>query len=370
MVAQHPVAGKPAKGNEVPPVSYLKWYIPRLKEMRPHNLSFSGLQFPWELGEFEDVWKNHRGPGVDDREIVSGMYDVPVENILLTHGATQAISIAISAASRGGKVAVEMPSYGPLSQTARILGLETIVVRREPGKNEWIINREEWESVLSQVDLLMICPQLNPVGWTYTDSDRRWLLSKCKEKDVRIISDEVYSGADRNWVPFFKESEDCVSISSFTKIHGLGEIRYGWMIASKEIIQNAENTFHNLAGIMSSPVIRIANRVKDRLNEPVELIEYYREKNLPVLENVLRRLGIEWTAPPYGVFGAFRIPNVNTMQMIDTIGKEHGLLAVPGCMFDSGLEEWLRVGWSIDPESFAKAAEVLEIVIRTAMDIT
>ena len=58
------------------------------------------------------------------------------------------------------------------------------------------------------------------------------------------------------------------------------------------------------------------------------------------------------------------------MEMIDTIGKEFGLLAVPGCMFDSGLDDWLRVGWSIDPSSFTKAVEVLEKVIIKAMDIT
>ena len=35
-----------------------------------------------------------------------------------------------------------------------------------------------------------------------------------------------------------------------------------------------------------------------------------------------------------------------------------------------GLEEWLRVGWSIDKESFSEAVEVLETVISKAMDIT
>ena len=121
---------------------------------------------------------------------------------------------------------------------------------------------------------------------------------------------------------------------------------------------------------MSSPVIRVADRIKDRLHEPVDLIEYYREMNLPILEQCLSRLGIEWNPPPYGVFGAFRIPGIDTMEMIDTIGKEFGLLAVPGCMFDSGLDDWLRVGWSIDPESFAAAVNVLENVLRTAMDIS
>ena len=370
MAGNYPTTGGPARGSEIPPVSYLQWYIPRLKENRKHNLSFSGLQFPWELEGIEDVWKDHRGPGIDERELVAKMYGVSVDKVHLCMGATQGIALAISAASRGGKVAVEMPSYGPVSQTARILGLETVAVRRITTSTAWIIDRDEWSLVLESVDLLMVTPQLNPVGWSFTEEDRKWLVSECKRKDVRIISDEVYSRADKNWKPMFTEGDNCITISSLTKVHGLGVIRYGWIIADESIIANVANSFHNMEGMMSSPSIRIVEHINKRLHEPVELIEHYREKNLPVLVTALERLGIEWTPPPYGVFGAFRIPGVNTIEMIDTIGKEHSVLAVPGIMFGPGLEEWLRIGWSIDPVSFAEAVTVLELVIRTALDIT
>ena len=71
--------------------------------------------------------------------------------------------------------------------------------------------------------------------------------------------------------------------------------------------------------------------------------------------------------PPNGVFGAFRIPGVDTKALIDGPGKDNGLLAVPGCMFDEGLDEWLRVAWSIEPQPFAAAVEVLEKIIGNAM---
>lgn len=370
MTEFYPTAGGPAKGDDLPPVAYLQWYIPRLREQRKHNLSFSGLQFPWELDEVEDVWRDHRKPGYDERSLVATMYDVPVENVHLAMGATQAISLAIAAASRGGKVAVEMPSYGPVSQTARILGLETIEVNRLPTSEVWTIDRGNWEVVLAEVDLLMISPQLNPVGCTYTEDDRKWLVEKCKEMDVRIISDEVYSASDRNWKPFFKDGGHCISISSLTKVHGLGVIRYGWILASEDTIQNVNKAFHNMEGMMASPTIRIAEKVRPKLHEPIDLIEEYRKRNIPVLQKALEGLGISWVPPKHGVFGAFRIEGVDTLEMIDTIGKDLDLLAVPGCMFDSGLTEWLRVGWSIEPKHFAEAISVLEEVIRRALNIT
>ena len=370
MSEYYPTAGGPAKGDALPPVAYLDWYIPSLKEMRTHNLSFSGLQFPWELEQISEVWKDHRKPGFDERDLVCEMFSVERKNVHLSMGATQAIGLAISAASRGGKVAVEMPSYGPVSQTARILGLETIQVNRIPNEGAWTIDRQVWKEVLEQVDLLMISPQLNPTGWSYTTSDRNWLVQTCEDLNVRIISDEVYSAADKDWIPFFIQSENCISISSLTKVHGLGVIRYGWILAAEEIISNVKKAFHHMEGMMSSPTIRIAEHIKHRLNEPLELIEKYREANLPILESCLKRLDLKWQPPPTGVFGAFRIPGVNTLEMINTIGKRHNLLAVPGCMFGENMDEWLRVGWSIEPSAFKAAIEVLEEVIREALDIT
>jgi aspartate/methionine/tyrosine aminotransferase len=361
-----PKVGPAARGDDIPAVDYLKWYIPRLKQQRPHNLSFSGLQFPWVLEGIEDVWRDHRRPGYDDRSLIAKRYGVKENMVHLCSGATQGITLGILAASKGGKVAVEMPSYGPVSQTARLLGLDTIAVHRKPADGPWLIDRREWKEKLSDVDMVIITPQLNPVGWTYTVEDRQWLIDTCLELGVIIISDEVYADSDPQWKPFFLEGANCITLSSFTKVHGLGALRYGWLIASEDYISIIADIFHNLAGEMPSPTIRIVGHIEERLDEPIELIEKYRAANLPLLVAMLARLDIEWKPPAFGIFGAFKIPGIDTKEMIDTIGKEHGLLAVPGCMFGPGLTEWLRVAWSIDEDAFAEAILVLEKVINIA----
>ena len=35
--------------NSVPAIEYLDWYIPRLIQERKHNLSFSGMQYDWDV---------------------------------------------------------------------------------------------------------------------------------------------------------------------------------------------------------------------------------------------------------------------------------------------------------------------------------
>jgi len=363
----YPEVGKAARGAAIPPVGYLKWYIECLDEHRPHNLSFSGLQFDWDLSEVEGAWLDHRRLGGDERDAVAQRFGVDVERVHLCLGATQGLTLALLAVCEGGRIAVEMPSYGPVSQSARLLGMETVAVHRRPADTHWLIDREEWSTQLADVDAVVVTPQLNPSGWDYSESDKNWLVETCRENGVHIISDEVYAEADSNWKGMYNEGEHCITVSSLTKVHGLGPIRYGWIIAAPHLIERIGDAFHNLAGQMCSSSVQFAEAVFPRLHEAEDKIREYREINLPLLVAALERLGIAWIPPPSGVFGAFRVQGVDTKALIDGLGKENGFLAVPGCMFDEGLDEWLRVAWSIEPQPFAAAVEVLERILGIAM---
>ena len=116
-------------GNEIPPMDYLEWYIPKLIEQREHNLSYSGMQYDWDIDEIIDSSvKELTNPIMDSaqdpRNILSEIYDVPIQNLLLCHGATQAINIAIIAAKTRypniDKVTIvaESPTYAPMPQSS------------------------------------------------------------------------------------------------------------------------------------------------------------------------------------------------------------------------------------------------------------
>ena len=62
--------------NSVPPIDYLEWYIPRLQEARTHNLSFSGMQYNWDIKEMlgdklADISKPYMADIEDPRIIIS-----------------------------------------------------------------------------------------------------------------------------------------------------------------------------------------------------------------------------------------------------------------------------------------------------------
>lgn len=371
-----PYHGKPARGKNTKGIGYLDWYIPRLKEQRKFDLSHSGLQFEWDFDsligeELSNVAKHHIIDKIDPREFIAKKEGVSKNRVVVTHGATQALQVALLSVGHNIDqdkiIAVESPSYAPVSQTANLLGYSTIPVHRNPpedGFGHWRIDKNEWSSVLEKASVLMFTPILNPVGWDLHPDDRDWIIQTCKENSVHIIADEVYSDSmvdHPDSVKIYDCGEHCISINSLTKVHGLGSIRFGWLIASESVAKQAQDVFRTVEGMISSPSVRLARAVFDKLEQPVNKITELREKNLPLLRELLQSHGIDWNEPEYGVFGAFKLPNDrNSLEFVDDECAKESLLAVPGCMFSEKMTPWLRVAWSIEPQDFANGIKALD----------
>ena len=372
-------------GNEIPPMDYLEWYIPKLIEQRKHNLSYSGMQYDWDIDEIIDSSVKELTTPImdsaqDPRNILSEIYHVPIENLLLCHGATQAINIAIIAAKTRypniDKVTIvaESPTYAPMPQSSLILDCNVRRVDRlEPksGFGPWEIDREAWRHELLDSQILMLSPILNPSGWNLSASDRDWIVDFCINNNITIISDEVYLDAYKDscdYMPFYKLHSSFISINSLTKVYSMGQLRFGWLMGDDDFIEQSKRIFMTFSGIMGSPSVRIGTEILKHLSVVDSAIQDYREKNLPYLREMFQRLDIPWNEPPYGVFSCFKMPlGIDAVNFVDEECKEHDVLAVPCSMFQEDLNNWLRIAWSIEPQKFQEACDALEKSLKMAI---
>ena len=253
-------------GNSIPPVDYLSWYVPRLKEQRPHDLSQSGFAYDWGIDADSEKMLNFWTSGQDPAQWVADRYGVETNQVCVAHGACQSISLAILAAlpeNRPRAVGVEMPSFAVVSQSARLLGCEVIPYHRGPNEGPWTLNREEILEILPKVGVLAMTPVMNPTGEMISEEDQQWLIEVTQAAGVNIVSDEVYLDAAKGtefYRPMYKIAKNSISINSLTKTYGLGPIRFGWMIGPTDLIQNAKNAFQNMQGLASAPQCRSLNR--------------------------------------------------------------------------------------------------------------
>ncbi len=369
-------------------IDYLDWYIPRLAENRENNLSFSGMKYQWDIPELlgesiNDIAKWHMEEITDPREIIADRENVNPENVLICHGATQGLNIALLTLISQLKldnnssitVAVESPTYAPISQSALLLADEVIRIERIPPTNGygfWRIDRNSWKEAMINSQILMITPVSNPSGWNLHPEDRSWIFEQSEDLNVKIIADEVYLDAFRNssdYYPTHNNGEGHISINSLTKIYSLGEIRFGWIISDKSTIETARRIFMTFSGVMGAPTMRIGTAALQSLEKVETAMELYRHENLPLLRNVLQKFNINWNEPEFGVFGTFQLPkNISGEEFVDGPCKDNELLIIPCSMFSNKLSNWVRIAWSIEPKMFKKAISALEKSLQSLID--
>lgn len=373
----HPLSpnlGGPVGGGEFPAVDYLEWYEPRLEAGVSHDLSQSGFHFPWDWQKLsggkipENLINSTPNDPLDPISLIAKREGVKPSQVAVGHGVSQSLLFALLSVvnpKKPRKVAVEMPSYAPVSQFSRTLGFEVIPFWRGPKNTTdcgpWKIDRDSLQSIISDVCAVVTTPVQNPTGWMMEEDDQQWLADICDRNDVGLVSDEVYLDTTKGtsyYRPMHKYGDHCVSVNSLTKCYGLGPLRMGWIVGSEKTAINAFRAMQNMQGSLAIPSLRLAEMAWPFLDESLILIEERRKQNLSLLLDVLTANGIEWNPPPTGIFGCFPLPDgVDCQQFVDDICSKRGVLATPALMFSSHLSNMVRVAWGGEPKAFSTAMD-------------
>lgn len=120
--------------------------------------------------------------------------DLDPQQLLVTNGSTEALSVALRAVARpGDAVIVESPVYFGLLQLLENLGLRTLEVPCVPGQG---LSLEALEYALEHQDgvrAVVAMPNFqNPLGCTMLDSHKRRLLKLVERFDVALIEDDAF----------------------------------------------------------------------------------------------------------------------------------------------------------------------------------
>jgi len=164
--------------------------------------------------------------------------DVNHQDMVITNGAQEAISIALQCvAKRGDIVAVESPCYFGLIELIESLGMKAVEVYTCTEDGVCI---NELEKVLNQhpVKVCLFSTAINnPLGSMMTNEQRHALVKLLESRDIPLIEDEVYSDiyyTEQRPIPaqLYSEKGLVMTCSSFSKTAAPG-YRVGWLIPGK-----------------------------------------------------------------------------------------------------------------------------------------
>ena len=215
---------------------------------RSHNLAANALH-PWGYDPLRRQ--------IAQRALFAGSRLDPDE-VLVTHGATEALNLALRAVARpGDAIAVESPTYFGFLQLIEELGLRALEIATDPTTG---LRPDALRKVMENQRLaaVVVVPHFqNPLGARMPEERARELVTLCAEHEVPLLEDDLFrdlafDGRHPTSLRAYDQEGGVLCIGSFSKTIAPG-FRLGW-IAPGRYAESVRRTKAALAPATSMPV--------------------------------------------------------------------------------------------------------------------
>lgn len=294
------------------------------------------------------------------------------DQVLVTVGGSEAIDIGLRAMiNPGDEVLIPQPSYVSYEPCAILAGAKPVIINLK-AENEFRLTAQELrESITDKTKVLILPFPNNPTGAIMEQKDLEAIAEVIIEKDIFVISDEIYSelsykGEHVSIVSIPGMQERTVLINGFSKAYAMTGWRLGYACGPKEIIEQMTK-IHQFA-IMCAPTTSQYAAIEALRNgdEDVREMRTAYNQRRRYLVHAFKEMGLD-CFEPYGAFYIF--PSIQEFGMTSEefatrFLEEEKVAVVPGTAFGDCGEGFLRISYAYSLENLKEAIGRLDRFIK------
>ena len=287
----------------------------------------------------------------------------PDSEVMVTVGGSEAIDIALRAmCDPGDEVLIPQPSYVSYVPCTMLAGGKPVVIELEEKDNFKLTPEKLLEKITDKTKILVMPFPNNPTGAIMTKEDLAPIVDIIIEKDLFVISDEIYSeltyGTDHVTIAAFPGMKDrTILINGFSKSYAMTSWRLGYAAAPHRILEQMLK-IHQFA-IMCAPTTSqyaAVSALRDGDNDVQMMREAYDQRRRFVL-HAFKEMGLDCFEPE-GAFYAF--PSIKRFGMTSDefatrFLREEKVAVVPGTAFGASGEGFLRVSYAYSLKNLKEA---------------
>lgn len=306
-------------------------------------------------------------------------YD-PNKEVVVTVGGSEAIDIALRAMlDYGDEVLIPQPSYVSYVPCARLAGGVPVVIELEE-KDQFRLTPEKLlESITDKTKILILPFPNNPTGAIMEKADLEAIAEIVIEKDLFVISDEIYSeltykGQHTTIASLPGMKDRTVLINGFSKSYAMTGWRLGYAAAPAVILEQMLK-IHQFA-IMCAPTTSqyaAVAALRDGDGDVASMRESYEQRRRFVL-NAFKEMNLD-CFEPHGAFYAFpciKRFGMTSDEFATRFLQEEKVAVVPGTAFGDCGEGYLRVSYAYSlknlKEALGRMARFVERLDQEAKD--
>jgi methionine aminotransferase len=298
-----------------------------------------------------------------------GYYPDPVEEVTVTAGATEALFVCISAMVKDeDEVIVFEPAYDCYVPAIKLN--HGIPIRIKLEYPDFRINWDEVKGKITRkTKAIIINSPHNPSGTILRKSDMLELESLLSDRDIFLISDEVYQHIifdqelHQSVLRFPELLKKSIGVFSFGKTFHATGWKVGYTIAPKEVTKEIRKIHQFVNFSVNTPVqYALADFIQDEANYN-DLCDFYQEKRDFLLSamNASKFKPVISKGTYFQLFSYADISELSDLEMATKLIKEHQVATIPISVFYGDKEDnkVLRMCFSKHIQTLEKAAEIL-----------
>ena len=288
----------------------------------------------------------------------------PDYEVIVTVGGSEAIDIGLRAViNPEDEVIIPQPSYVSYEPCAILAGAKPVIINLK-AENEFRLTPEELLNAITDKTKVLILPYPNnPTGAIMEQDDLEKIARIAKEKDLLVMSDEIYSALTYknkhvSIASLDGMKERTILINGFSKAYAMTGWRLGYACGPQEIIKQMTK-IHQFA-IMCAPTTSqyAAVEALKKGDDAVEEMRKSYNQRRRFLMDSFKKMGLECFEPfgAFYVFPCIKEFNMTSEEFATRLLTEEKVAVVPGTAFGDCGEGYLRI-------SYAYSIENLKIAI-------
>ena len=328
----------------------------------------------------DEGW-THYGPASGDINLKEAIVDeikssrnidIGVENVVVTPGAKPIMFFGIlSCVEEGDEVIYPNPGFPIYESMINFIGAKPVPLTLREEKDFSFEIDELSDLINDKTRMIIINSPQNPTGGVLSLEDLEQIASLVAERDIIVMTDEVYSrmvydGEHHSILSLDGMKEKTILIEGFSKTYAMTGWRLGYGVMPENVADMVSKFMVNSNSCTASFTQRAGIQALTGSQEDSEnMIAEFKERKSVIVDGMNSIPGISCRTPK-GAFYVF--PNIKETGMTSEEAENKflnvaGVACLKGTSFGANGEGYIRFSYANSKENIREALERIERVL-------
>lgn len=310
---------------------------------------------------------NELRKAVADRIAIRTGVETNEDNVLITPGGQAALFAAhVAACDPTDRALFIDPYYATYPGTIRSASAVPVPIQTRASEG-FQPDPEDIRALATGAKSLLINTPNNPTGVAYDEKTLQGLASVCIEKDLWLISDEVYDtqiweGKHLSPRALSGMRERTLVVGSMSKSHAMTGSRIGWLVGPNNVITHLQNlsthTTYGVAGFIQHAAIHalsLGEEFESQISEP------FRRRRLLALDLLNEQTRLTTIPSKGGMYMMLdiRSTGLSGEDFAMRLLEKHHIAVMPGESFGTAASGHIRLALTVDDVRLSQALKTL-----------